>query len=396
MNDVIRKQPFGLQGELWESKMQELLKRDLSKTYLIISSDESICEETYETEMLLKNNLQMFLPLHVLRIDGRSQLFYDVSAKQTLKACAQRVKLNASTIQNLFQSIENLEKEVRDYMLDMESVILNLDHVYTKEGRFYFCYCPWEKKEVMTSFRELLEEILGDLDYHDTKGVELAYHLYQNACRGDLHIREILEEHLEEKESQKEDLLQEYFDNDENEIYLEESMNEEIFSEKTKEKPQKEGILKRIIRFFLKKEDEEEADTEKINQDICYENNASYSFTEVLTPVDSGTVLLQNMPVAKWKLRPLIPGLEEFCVEGDSFLVGKKRDSVDGFIGRDTISRIHSRLFVSENRLFIADANSTNGTFVNGTALQPGEDVEIFPGDRILFADVGYECYNSL
>ena len=396
MNDVIRKQPFGLQGELWESKMQELLKRDLSKTYLIISSDESICEETYETEMLLKNNLQMFLPLHVLRIDGRSQLFYDVSAKQTLKACAQRVKLNASTIQNLFQSIENLEKEVRDYMLDMESVILNLDHVYTKEGRFYFCYCPWEKKEVMTSFRELLEEILGDLDYHDTKGVELAYHLYQNACRGDLHIREILEEHLEEKESQREDLLQEYFENDENEIYLEESMNEEIFSEKTKEKPQKEGILKRIIRFFLKKEDEEEADTEKINQDICYENNASYSFTEVLTPVDSGTVLLQNMPVAKWKLRPLIPGLEEFCVEGDSFLVGKKRDSVDGFIGRDTISRIHSRLFVSENRLFIADANSTNGTFVNGTALQPGEDVEIFSGDRILFADVGYECYNSL
>ena len=396
MNDVIRKQPFGLQGELWESKMQELLKRDLSKTYLIISSDESICEETYETEMLLKNNLQMFLPLHVLRIDGRSQLFYDVSAKQTLKACAQRVKLNASTIQNLFQSIENLEKEVRDYMLDMESVILNLDHVYTKEGRFYFCYCPWEKKEVMTSFRELLEEILGDLDYHDTKGVELAYHLYQNACRGDLHIREILEEHLEEKESQREDLLQEYFENDENEIYMEESMNEEIFSEKTKEKPQKEGILKRIIRFFLKKEDEEEADTEKINQDICYENNASYSFTEVLTPVDSGTVLLQNMPVAKWKLRPLIPGLEEFCVEGDSFLVGKKRDSVDGFIGRDTISRIHSRLFVSENRLFIADANSTNGTFVNGTALQPGEDVEIFSGDRILFADVGYECYNSL
>ena len=376
--------------------MQELLKRDLSKTYLIISSDELIYEETYETEMLVKNNLQMFLPLHVLRIDGRSQLFYDVSSKQTLKSCAQRVKLNVLTIQNLFQSIENLEKEVRDYMLDMESVILNLDHVYTKEGKFYFCYCPWEKKEVITSFRELLEEILGDLDYHDTKGVELAYHLYQSACRGDFHIREILEEHMEEKQSQKDDVLQEYFLNDDNETYLEESLNEEMISEKSKEKHQKEGILKRIIRFFLKKEDEEQADFEKTNQNIYYENNASYSFTEVLTPMDSGTVLLQNMPVEKWKLRPLVPGLEEFCVQGDNFLVGKKRDSVDGFIGRDTISRIHSRLFVKESRLFIADANSTNGTFVNGIALQPGEDVEIFPGDRILFADVGYECYNSL
>ena len=69
---------------------------------------------------------------------------------------------------------------------------------------------------------------------------------------------------------------------------------------------------------------------------------------------------------------------------------------MDGFIGRDTISRIHSRLYVQQNRLFVADANSTNGTFVNEAPVEPGTDVEIFAGDRILFADVGYECYNSL
>ena len=375
--------------------MQEVLKRDLSKTYLILSSDELLYEETYEIEMVVKNSLQMFLPLHVFRVDGNCQLFYDVSAKQTLKSCAQRVKLNVSTIQNLFQSIEKLEKEVLDYMLDMESVLLDLNHIYTKDGRFYFCYCPWEKKEVITLFRELLEEILGDLDYHDTKGVELAYHLYQSACHGNFCIHEILKEHTEEEEPE-EDLVQEFFDDYENEVPLDESMETKTFLQKPESKPQKEGILKRILRFFLKKDNEEEDFPEEISKEVLNSNKESYSFTEVLTPMDSGTVLLQDMPMGRWKLRPLLPGFEEFCVYGDSFLVGKKRDSVDGFIGRDTISRIHSRLFVNENRLFIADANSTNGTFVNGTALQPGEDVEIFPGDRILFADVGYECYNSL
>ena len=36
------------------------------------------------------------------------------------------------------------------------------------------------------------------------------------------------------------------------------------------------------------------------------------------------------------------------------------------------------------------------GTFVNGNSILAGKDMEIFSGDRILFADVGYECYNSL
>jgi cellulose biosynthesis protein BcsQ len=40
----------------------------------------------------------------------------------------------------------------------------------------------------------ICKEILENLDYHDTKGVELAYHLYQKACKGDFCIKEILEE----------------------------------------------------------------------------------------------------------------------------------------------------------------------------------------------------------
>ena len=116
----------------------------------------------------------------------------------------------------------------------------------------------------------------------------------------------------------------------------------------------------------------------------------------VIEKAEGNTMLLQNMPVGWWRLRPLLPEYEEFYITGESFLVGKKKSSVDGYIGRDTISRIHSRLLIRNGSLYIADSNSTNGTFVNGEAVLPGKDVEIFPGDRILFADVEYECYNSL
>lgn len=376
--------------------MKEQLKRDLNKTYLILSSEEKEYEESYETEMIIKNAPQNILPLHVLRVDGELQLFYDVSAKQTLKDCADRVKLSAGMIRSLFETIDLVIREMKDYLLDMESVVLDLGHIYTKEGQFFFCYCPWEKQDVLTSLRRMLEEILGNLDYRDTDGVELAYHLYQSAFRGDFHISKILAEHqkevvkgLEETAADNTGLLWK------EEVFQEQPVTEP--KEKAEEPEKKQGFLRRIVQFFMKKQEAEpEEKYQKTDMPAFSDYMPTVAYTQVLEQTDDNTILLENMPAGRWKLRPLLPGYEEFCITGDNFLVGKKRDEVDGCIGRDTISRIHSRLFIRQERLFLADANSTNGTFVNEIAIEPGKEVEIFQGDRILFADVEYECYNSL
>ena len=384
--------------------MKEELKRELNKTYLILSSEEKVYEESYEIEMILKNAPKTLLPLHVLRMDGEVQLFYDISAKQMLKECIERAKLSAGTLTQLFETLDQLILEMKDYLLDMESVVLDLEHIYTKEGKFFFCYCPWEKREILTSFRNLLEEILGNLDYRDTEGVELAYHLYQSACRGDFHISKILEEHCPQKEDcdesgYKEEIPMMW------EGSLMQSVSAPVEEMGAGEEKESQGILKRILRFFLKKEKLGELDNLKM-QEYSYiqesrmgmfcDQYPEHSYTQVLETSEENTMLLGNMPVGKWMLRPLLPGYEEFCIMGETFLVGKRRDEVDGCINRDTISRIHSRFYVKNGRLFIADANSTNGTFVNETAIEAGKEVEIFAGDRILFADVGYECYNSL
>lgn len=387
--------------------MKESLKRDLNKTYLILSSEEQEYEETYEIEMIVQNTPKTLLPLHVLRVDGGLQLYYDVSSKQTLRDCAGRAKTGAETIYALFEAVDQLKHEMKDYLLDMERVILDLSHIYVQEGTFYFCYCPWESRDVFQSFREMLEEILGSLDYHDTRGVELAYHLYQSACRGNFEISQILEEHRAEtvlsKDFAKEERPKPYEpEKREGEISGEFIQGDTRDEDHKKDSP---GILRKILQFFLKKEEPEDEKTkEKEKDDVKREfrelDQSGFSTEERGTEVLGGraeqTVLLDQMPVGKWRLRPLTPGYEEFCITEDSFLVGKKREAIDGYIGRETISRVHSRLVVRDGRLYIADANSTNGTFVNGTAIEPGTDVEIFSGDRILFADVGYECYNSL
>lgn len=381
--------------------MQEILKRDLSKTYLIISSEDAANDESYEIEMLLKNELQTILPLHVTRVDGVVQLFYDVSAKQTLRACSQRGKLNADTIEKLFRAIAALECDASEYLLDMESVLLDFEHIYTREGHFYFCYCPWVKKEALCSFRELLEELLGEVDYHDTKGVEMAYHLYQKACRGNFDIGEILEEHCRKVKEPKKEHFPEI------PSFAEDEQSRELHFEETKvsEKKQKKKIGKnKILQFFLKKQPKEEDVEEEPVEELFSHKEMEFfkeeSWTDACTTVleleEAGTTILGDVPFRSWRLRPLQAGYEEFCITGDNFVIGKKRGMVDGYIGRNTISRIHSRLWVKQDRLFLLDSNSTNGVCVNGKSIEPGTEVEIFAGDRILFADVEYECYNSL
>lgn len=378
--------------------MKETLKRDFNKIYLILSSEDKSYEESYEIEMIVKNSPKTLLPLHVLRVDGALQLYYDISSKQTLGECVSRVKINAATIDALFEAINALKEEIREYLLDMESVILDLNHIYVQEGGFYFCYCPWEKQEVLKSFRSMLEDILGNLDYHDTEGVELAYHLYQSACRGDFCITEILEEHRKNKSLQKEETDISYTPYEEE--YQKELSEDTQIKEESQKQKKKPGILRRIVQFFMKKEKTEPENTfehlTESHDEFFYKADWEESGTQVLEAANGDTVVLGSMPVGKWKLRPLLPGYEEFCITEENFFIGKKQDSIDGYIGRNTISRIHSRLVVKQGRLFIADANSTNGTFVNGVAIEPGKDVEIFQGDRILFADVEYECYNSL
>lgn len=370
--------------------MKERLKRELNKTYLILDSMDVQYEETYEIEMLLKNELPSILPLHVLRLNGNLQLFYEISSKQTLMDCAERSKLSAATIRSLFASLNELIRETKNFLLDMDCVLLDLEHIYTQGGRFYFCYCPWEKREILSAFRALLEEILEKLDYHDTQGVELAYHLYQSACKGNFCISDILKEHEEVKEIHEEEEFKQYFEKMEEESPLEGAAEKE-------EKKQK-GILGWILKFFLKKQEGIESPQESevqsgIDTKLLPKEEWSVPATY---EQEANTMLLGSMPLGGWKLRPVFPGFPEFDVAGDNFLIGKKRDCVDGYLDRDTISRIHSRLFVKNNGLYISDANSTNGTYVNGESIPPGKDVEICAGDRILFADVEYECYNSL
>lgn len=77
-------------------------------------------------------------------------------------------------------------------------------------------------------------------------------------------------------------------------------------------------------------------------------------------------------------------------VEGEEFLVGKNSEQVSGVISAEGVSRLHARITFRDDRYFIEDLNSTNGTYLNDTALEYHQPCELKINDRIRFAAEEY------
>lgn len=75
-------------------------------------------------------------------------------------------------------------------------------------------------------------------------------------------------------------------------------------------------------------------------------------------------------------------------------MIGKSRQ-MDVVLEHMGISRTHAKIICRGDTCYLSDLNSRNGTRLNGILLKPEEEQVLSDGDRISFANAGYEwhCY---
>lgn len=86
---------------------------------------------------------------------------------------------------------------------------------------------------------------------------------------------------------------------------------------------------------------------------------------------------------------------EKIKINSDNFIIGKERSRVNYCVSDNTsVSRTHARFTVKGGATYITDLKATNGTYVNNVRLQPNQETQLNPGDKIALADEEFTFSN--
>lgn len=350
-------------------------KRDLNSNYMILTSAETD-REVYEVRMITENRIYGFLPCVSQEHESCVEYYYEITGRQNMGLVYERRKLTCKQLRGLLRELERILEAAREYLLTPNHFILTPEYMYfhTKSEKLSLCYYPDYEKDIRESFLDLAEYLLGKLDKSDTEGIEFGYDLYQCALEPNFSLLDVLHQHarLEEPEpAETEKAVSEPAPSVQEEI-LEKTGSWKNFFKKKQKKPCLEDYVAEAERLgsgsvlFLKEQDE-------------------------IKPARKETTFLQPKKREGLILQSRDPEYPDMEMTGDSFLIGKRRGSVDGCIPAPTISRIHARITKEGEVYFLEDLNSTNGTWAEQRQLDPYELFPLEDGMRVTFASAEYE-----
>jgi hypothetical protein len=377
-------------------------------SFMVIEQKETGTE--WEEKMIRKRMPPHLLQAETVQKDGTVQLWYEITGRQSLDVIMETSGLNYTLLSRILLGIYEMIQILQELLLDTDRLLLLPESIFFdyRLEEISFCYYPGQKENGEGSFTALMEYILPYLNHQDEAGVELAYTVYEQACKGNFGfsmLKDIV--HLS------------YAKDDEKPVDTEvqqKEMQEEIESDITVEpadiRSWKEPVgqlarihgriktgkrlgkkvvngerarivqgklcptLYRILRLkiFEGKAKQEEPFVFEAEEEEILPGKPTVLLSEInMNP--EGILCYEGMGNGK-SLK-----VESACLIVGSDAAGK------GYIPSATVSRRHARILKEGDTYWLEDLNSVNGTYVNGKALNYKEKVPLQRNCLVQFAD---------
>lgn len=150
-------------------------------------------------------------------------------------------------------------------------------------------------------------------------------------------------------------------------------------------------IINGAIWYTCQKKQQEKRKLEKLFREPIYKeslyNEPSYKKEETF---EYTTLLSKNLAREEARLCGVDGKWEDIFLTCSPFIIGKNRKNTDYCIDQSVISRRHTKITKKENRYYIEDLASTNGTYLNEKPLRSGMFYEIKEWDRIRIANMEF------
>lgn len=369
---------------------QSRVMNDVNGNYLLIMTDQ-VNVSGYELKMFEYNKIKGFLPITVSRINNTITYQYQIMQYENFAKKSGSESISLADIKNIFSKITLLVHSAAEYLLNVDSILLNPEYIYIDGEELLFCYYPSCNQSFNKSVRELMEYILERLDHTNQENVMTSYGIYQKILKNNFTMEGLMEEFfcvsaLNEKEVQGKAVQIGTIAQDRKQeeaskpvICEKESIktNSDIFTlEQELEAETARGdkkTKKKKGKLFPWKRREQEP-LQKINPTMILAEATTYGATQLLASkklvnISGGAdIILTNFPLH----------------------VGSNAAESDCVVENVMVSRKHAVITMECGGYYIEDLDSTNGTFVNGSRLSPYEPVLMKEGDQVFLANEKY------
>ncbi|MCD8323591.1 MAG: FHA domain-containing protein [Clostridiales bacterium] len=366
--------------------------RTAKKSHMIVKEADYPFEQ-YALKMIQNNRIPCLLQFQVIIEDGQVEYWYDVTGMQSLEKQYSLEAVGKKQLCLLLENLIGMKSVMEEYLLDDADIYFSTGMIYfdrfSKQLRF--CYIPGLREERAQGIKELFEEILQKLDHSEPAAVRIGYEMYERCAQSDFVISDCVEclqaareenvpvgqgiagamKHSVQEEA---DAERSGYGKKSNGLLSADRSEPEFPAEET---PQERGHRRKERRGKKKIRYREILEEER---EILYaaENIGGSGQTEVFSE--------QNL-VKTWELAYRGDGMEkDICLTDFPFWIGTDSQKVNGVLQSRTVSRIHARLSLQEDKLFVEDYNSTNGTYLNRKLVPMNTPTEVREGDSLVFA----------
>lgn len=366
--------------------------RKLMTSHMVMG--QAAVPDQWESSMIAHASLDSVLFAERVCEDGKSELWYDITGKQSLDVLLESRELGYDLLCRILMGIYDAAEGLEGILLRAESLLLEPECIFGDYDaeHIWVCCCPGNTGTVDEAFLRLLEYLLTKLDHEDARAVELAYGIYGEAEKSAFRLERIKEEIRLSYQEEEQTEETEYRAEKRCEVPGEGELSEEnmsgtqgcgsknvflrLWTEWEKKLPQS-------VRGLLKKRPRKKTRWEKAEERFVFEPEEEQPET-----VTRPTVLLGEIckkPEGIFRYEGAGQCVDFTVVDGEC-LIGSD-PSCGGYIPSQTVSRKHARVTRADDIYFLEDLNSSNGTYVGGEPLNYKTKMSLQKNEVVLFAD---------
>lgn len=390
--------------------------RNLHSNYERLLLDEKPEEKRYQYCILSRGGIKGLLPCSLRYLDGEAYLYYDITSKQNIVQIHQKGNVNREWLLDFLESIHRLQQELGRFLLQENNVLWEPEQIFQdlENNVFSFLYVPYYAGE--NQFLKLLGFLVEKIDYEDDALVECVYKMYEQFEKnGEVYLQEqifkdvkALENHdgkrtaeiprTLEPEAENKQISPTESQSSEAENIQKVERRLEVPSERQfPEQDVREGETvssKKLFGIFENKKNKRTREQE-LREEYRQSLQRAVSGYAVAEEQEYGeeygrTMFMTERPDKKEVHHRLYyaDGRKASELDTANLLIGKYKDKVDVYLEDDSVSRMHARVLQDQGDFYLEDSNSTNGTFLNKTRLQPYERKKLEQGDEIRCGNV--------